>query len=219
MSENSSITVKRILESAHRLFNRDGIAKVSTNHIAAEAGISPGNLYYHFKNKDEIIRALFSNMAERFDPLWGGISPEKEGFTAVVDLIYQGFWISAEYSFFYHEFAVLLRKDKQLRMLHDKVMLQRSRNLENIISAAIEKGLLIMPRKSSFAEDINKLFWLINQFWISFLEITGENDLKKGIGEGTRLCLTVLEPYLTKDVVVLLREHLNTLLQNGDRML
>ncbi|MFN8512060.1 MAG: helix-turn-helix domain-containing protein [Chloroflexia bacterium] len=55
-------TRERILDAALGLFNERGTAVVSTNHIAAACGISPGNLYYHFRNKEEIIRALFDRM-------------------------------------------------------------------------------------------------------------------------------------------------------------
>ena len=56
------VTRKRILETALRLFNEFGTAAVSTNRIAAEAGISPGNLYYHYRNKEEIIRGLVEDL-------------------------------------------------------------------------------------------------------------------------------------------------------------
>ncbi|HEY5975523.1 MAG TPA: TetR/AcrR family transcriptional regulator, partial [Geobacteraceae bacterium] len=55
-------TKSRILETAIELFNDKGTKAVTTNHIAAALGISPGNLYYHFRNKEEIIRAIFDQM-------------------------------------------------------------------------------------------------------------------------------------------------------------
>jgi len=55
---------ERIIEAARELFNERGAHAVTTNHIAAHLGISPGNLYYHFGNKEEIIRAIFPRFIE-----------------------------------------------------------------------------------------------------------------------------------------------------------
>jgi AcrR family transcriptional regulator len=55
---------ERIIEASLELFNELGTRSVTTNHIAAHLSISPGNLYYHFRNKEEIIRALFPRVAD-----------------------------------------------------------------------------------------------------------------------------------------------------------
>jgi AcrR family transcriptional regulator len=52
-----------LLESL-RLFNEDGFDFVSTNQISRELEISPGNLYYHFRNKEEIASELYSRMTD-----------------------------------------------------------------------------------------------------------------------------------------------------------
>ena len=52
-------TAERILEVTLALFNRFGEPNVSTTLISAELGISPGNLYYHYPAKDELINNLF----------------------------------------------------------------------------------------------------------------------------------------------------------------
>ena len=57
-------TYTRIIDASLTLFNEEGERNISTNHIAAHLGISPGNLYYHFRNKDEIIVQLFKRYSE-----------------------------------------------------------------------------------------------------------------------------------------------------------
>src|SRR6266702_5710903 len=66
----SEQTRSRILDAARRLFNDRGTAAVSTNHIAAEASLSPGNLYYNFADKQEMIRALHERYAAANEGLW-----------------------------------------------------------------------------------------------------------------------------------------------------
>jgi AcrR family transcriptional regulator len=62
-------TAERILEVTLDLFNRFGEPNVSTTLISAELNISPGNLYYHYPAKDELINALFDRYERALDEL------------------------------------------------------------------------------------------------------------------------------------------------------
>ena len=108
-------TRDRIIEAARALFNEKGASRVTTNHIAAAMGISPGNLYYHFRDKEEIIREIFRRIVADFDVLYSvpkDFTPTVTGFfaifTSTCDLYYT-------YRFFYLELATLLGRDGELK--------------------------------------------------------------------------------------------------------
>src|SRR5690606_37324299 len=107
-------TKERILDAALALFNELGERKVTTNHIAAHLQISPGNLYYHFKNKQAIIFALF----ERYEARVLGILqvPPNRPLHPMVTLddlqaIFRGLW---DYRFLPRDMEHLLLEVPQL---------------------------------------------------------------------------------------------------------
>ncbi|HOO56816.1 MAG TPA: TetR/AcrR family transcriptional regulator [bacterium] len=56
---------ERILESAMERVLRYGFKKTTMDEIAADAGISKGALYLHFKNKDEIVLEVATRNVRR----------------------------------------------------------------------------------------------------------------------------------------------------------
>jgi AcrR family transcriptional regulator len=55
----SEATRRRLLKAARRLFAKRGYATVGTNEVVAAAGTTRGGLYYHFKDKRDLFRAVY----------------------------------------------------------------------------------------------------------------------------------------------------------------
>jgi AcrR family transcriptional regulator len=116
-----------ILATALKLFNANGSHKVTTNHIAREMGISPGNLYYHFKNKEHIIRELLVRLIDGFDSL---VRIEGEAASGI-DIIVATLDATAElihtYRFIYIELAALLSRDDDFKAMYHDIKERRAR--------------------------------------------------------------------------------------------
>lgn len=59
------MTDKEILKKALDLFNEKGYAHVGMRELARELAISPGNLTYYFKKKEDVLAALLEQFAAR----------------------------------------------------------------------------------------------------------------------------------------------------------
>ena len=168
----ASSTRDRILETSLRLFNDEGVAAVSTHRIAAELGISPGNLHYlhyHFRTKALIVTWLFRRFEERFAPCIAA----NASVTALDDL-----WLSLhltyeaidEYRFIYRDIDYLLKEFPQLEA---RAQALTARNL--VATKAMCAGLAEAGVISATPEDVEMLALQIvfsTTCWFSFKRLT-----------------------------------------------
>ncbi|MBC7957836.1 MAG: TetR/AcrR family transcriptional regulator, partial [Cytophagales bacterium] len=127
-------TAERILEVTLELFNRFGEPNVSTTLISAELGISPGNLYYHYPAKDELINSLF----ERYEKALGELLGASEGVRNVEDawfFLHSLFEIIWEYRFLYRDLNDLLSKNRMLETHFQTVLKDKTRAIRNLLAA------------------------------------------------------------------------------------
>ncbi|MCM0080512.1 TetR/AcrR family transcriptional regulator [Geomonas sp. Red32] len=190
-------TKARIVETAIELFNERGTKAVTTNHIAAAMGISSGNLYYHFRNKEEIIRAIFAQMHEvglrEYQEINDGPGPGTAASMEETFLMIQRFnW---RYRFFKRELAALVQSDPELK---EMFVVSHRLNLAVVRGAldlSMAQGFLRqMPpeQRDLLAEQI----WMMALFWLNYLEVGGEEVDEAALRRGSEILRNMLLPYL-----------------------
>jgi AcrR family transcriptional regulator len=191
-------TRERILATALRLFNESGTGAVSTNHIAEGLGISPGNLYYHFRNKEEIIRALFEQQFARWDQ---GNSLPDDRMPTLADLqgLVRATFVTAwEYRFMYRELIALLRRDEQLHRRWVEIRARGFTGFRELVDLFVAAGVLHDPSDPAVVTRLAELVWLISEFWLASVEVSGETVDAAQMERGVELMLQVLDPFIVK---------------------
>jgi AcrR family transcriptional regulator len=63
-ASQAAATRTQLVATGRRLFAERGYAGTATEEIVAEAGVTRGALYYHFRNKQDLFRAVFEDVEE-----------------------------------------------------------------------------------------------------------------------------------------------------------
>lgn len=188
-------TKDKILDAALDRFNAEGATVVSTNHIATAAGISPGNLYYHYRNKEEIVRALFARLQGAWAELYQ-LAPDRMPTLDDMQAMFVGnFDIQQRFIFFFRDLPALLRADPELAQSYAEARKAGFENFRQLLTAFVAVGLL-NPADQDTIDDVASLLWLVGDFWSVFVEVGGEpyDDQKKA--QGVRLFRHIMKPLL-----------------------
>jgi AcrR family transcriptional regulator len=200
-------TRERILEASLALFNEQGEPNVTTNHIADELEISPGNLYYHFRNKDDIIEQLFAQYEERIDRALTqpeGRLPNLEDIWLQLHLIYECIW---DYRFLYRDLVDILSRNRKLRMHFGRILKRATENATEVMRGLVQAGVMRASAAEIHATAVNIL--VIATFWLNYSGVRGERDEQESIRLGIHQVMMLIAPFL-RDAE---RMHLHTLSQ------
>lgn len=198
-------TRERILEQSLALFNAHGVARVTTAEIAGELNISPGNLYYHFRNKEEIVAELCSDFEARMAPLFADPAGRR---VAVLDL---WLWLhlmlerTGEYRFILREVDVLAARDATLGTRLGRLLQRGIATVVELCGGMVDAGTM-----SASADEIAALarnVILVATYWQSFDRIAqapGAATPDVDPGRAAAQVLSLIAPYLVPEARALL---------------
>ena len=206
-------TAERILEVTLDLFNRFGEPNVSTTLISAELGISPGNLYYHYPAKDELINALF----DRFEKALNELLRAADGVRNVEDawlffhMLFELIW---QYRFLYRDLNDLLSNNRRLETHFQFVLKNKSKAVQNILDGLGRGNAMRIATRD--VEPVATAMVVLLTYWLSFEYVRDPRKALEPDSAGPALLrgafhvLSLLLPYLDAEQ----REHLHLLVAN-----
>ncbi|MFE8070559.1 TetR/AcrR family transcriptional regulator [Marinobacteraceae bacterium S3BR75-40.1] len=195
-------TRDRILLTSLELFNERGERNVTTNHIAAHLNISPGNLYYHFRNKPDIIYQLFLEYEKLVDHYLQ--VPEDRPLTvedkvAYLETVFDGLW---SYRFFHRDLEFLLDCDERLRRDYRAFTVRCLQAIVAILKGLRSGGILREQPDADF-QSMALNVWLVITNWMAFLKTAHAGEENEAITlqqlkQGIYQVLTLSLPFVTE---------------------
>jgi AcrR family transcriptional regulator len=206
-------TAERILEVTLELFNRFGEPNVSTTLISAELNISPGNLYYHYPAKDELINSLF----DRYEKSLAELLHAADNVRNVEDawlffhMLFELIW---QYRFLYRDLNDLLSKNRRLETHFQFVLKNKGSAVQSVLAGLARGGAMkIEPRDM---EPVATAMVVVLTYWLSYEYVRDPRRALEpeaasaALLRGAFHVLSQLLPYLEPAQ----REHLHALVAN-----
>jgi len=167
-----SKTRDRILDTALALFNEAGVVHVSTNAIAEELEISPGNLYYHFRSKDDIVKDLFARYEQEMLATLAVPGERLPDLEDVWFFLHTLFEVIGRYRFIYRNFNDVSQDLPGLRKRFQAILDLKAHTAATYIAGLVEAG--VMQASAAEREALARNIVLLTTCWLSFADVLPE---------------------------------------------
>jgi AcrR family transcriptional regulator len=189
-------TRERILDVSLAMFNERGEPNVTTNHIADELEISPGNLYYHFRNKEDIVEHLFARYEARIDlalAVPDDRLPNLEDIWLQLHLAFEVMW---EYRFIFRDLVDITSRNRKLRMHFARILRRAAASSTAVLKGLVQAG--VMRASAAEIEASGNNIVLVATFWLNYNTVRGgmaEKD-PQDLTQGIYQVMMLLAPFL-----------------------
>lgn len=194
-------TPGRILAKSLHLFNEFGEPNITTKMLAEHLEISPGNLYYHFRNKEDIVNSLFAEFEKDIHIIL--TTPEQrtpniEDTWLFLHLLFETIW---RYRFLYRDLNDLLTRNRKLEIAFQKILDTKISIAERLCQGLRSHGQLSLPDKEIKALATNMM--VLATYWLSYEHLRHARDfhqpkvIEAALSRGVYHVLSSLAPALT----------------------
>ena len=189
-------TKQKILIKSLSLFNDEGISKISLRDISNFVNISVGNLQYHFKKREDIIEALYFQLAEKIDQVI--LLNENNLFKSFLELSTEVFSIMYGYRFFFLDFVSVVRNNSTIKAHYCQLSLQREAQFKVIVDVLIKNGILREAELKQEYLNLYRRIEVMSNFWFSSVLIKADTLSKGTIRDYASVIGQNIYPYLTE---------------------
>lgn len=190
-------TKDKIINRAIELYNEKGFSNVSSRDIAQELGMSHGNLEYHYKNKEEILHAIYARMKSEVSEYFSEIDPSLEPFRQFDKLLKKLDHFQNKYLFFNLDIIEISRQFPKLKKKVETTIQIRKDQMNASFQLFMARGYIRREPNAGFYQRLQHKIRILITFWVSQEVILKNFDPTQNISMSHSIW-DLLLPHLTE---------------------
>ncbi len=192
-------TREKILSVALELFNQYGHSKVGTRKICERAGISPGNLTYHFPKKEAITMSLYEQLVGELDQLF---ESSAQAGALSLQAVYQGilglYCTMHRFRFLLIDFVGIMREIPVMNQHFRVLMNRRQQEFTQLFQLAVQSGTFKLEEYQGQYQSLHLQMSVYGDYWLSHGEVTFRGSDEEKIKHYAEGALSMFYPILTE---------------------
>lgn len=169
----SALTREKIIESAVKLFNINGLVNVRLQHIADEAFVSIGNMTYHYKTKELIVQAIWEQLVKKQRELLAAYRVVPL-FEDIERQLRSTFELQQKYLFFYLDTLEVMRAFPNIAQAHQQHIAWQVQQVMTMLSFNVARGAFASPPTEGYHLHLAQHYWMASDLWLYRQKIVGQ---------------------------------------------
>lgn len=190
-------TKDKIILSAIRMYNESGVQAITSRHIAAEMGISHGNLDYHYPTKEDLLLAIYKKMRTEMSAYFIARKENSSSIEHFHVLLIQLEEFQYRYRFINLDVLGITRDFHKISSLIKITSDLRKQQMNILFQEFISDGFMVETKSEDF-EKLQHIIRIIVTFWLSQREVLATESFSEK-GDMVKSIWSVVNPYLTEN--------------------
>lgn len=193
-------TKDKILSKALELFNEKGYNNITTRHIAADLNISAGNLHYHFKHSEDIIKILFSELILKMDALMNDLRIiENKTLEDLYHFTFSTYEVFYSFRFIFMNFFDILKKIPVIESQYESINITRKDEFREIFEGFQKDHIFRNNVPDFILGSLTTQIFIIADNWLIHNSLSFKLNKEEAVKHYALIQMNLFYPLLTEE--------------------
>ncbi|PIF47189.1 AcrR family transcriptional regulator [Chryseobacterium sp. 52] len=193
-------TKDKILTKALELFNEKGYNNITTRHIATALNISAGNLHYHFRHSEDIIKILFSELILKMDVLLADLQKvDNKTLEDLYKFTFSTYEIFYSFRFIFMNFFDILKNNPTIESQYESINISRKDEFRDIFEGFQKDNIFKNDIPDFILGSLTTQIFIIADNWLIHNSLSFKLNKDEAVKHYALIQMNLFYPLLTEE--------------------